>query len=185
MTKSNIIILIISIIVVLIILCIILGSYLDEKIKNISNKLNDAEKEAIDKLNDKKEILIKLIEYTEKKYKIESKAFENVKKLNIDSLNSFKSEKVLNKCYKEIIHIKEDNPKQKETKNLKELLKQYDEIELHVISIRTYHNKYTLVYNNLIKKFPYNIISKIKKYNIATLIEGKELSNNFNNDLEV
>ena len=83
MTKSNIIILIISIIVVLIILCIILGSYLDEKIKNISNKLNDAEKEAIDKLNDKKEILIKLIEYTEKKYKIESKAFENVKKLGL------------------------------------------------------------------------------------------------------
>ena len=37
----------------------------------------------------------------------------------------------------------------------------------------------------MIKKFPYNIISKIRKLKIRNIIEGKELDVNFNNDLEV
>ena len=38
--------------------------------------------------------------------------------MEITDLSSFKNEKVLNKCYREIIQIKEDNRKQKETKTL-------------------------------------------------------------------
>ena len=57
--------------------------------------------------------------------------------------------------------------------------------DLKIVSIRTYYNKYTLQYNNMIKKFPYNIISKIRKLKIRNIIEGKELDVNFNNDLEV
>ena len=56
---------------------------------------------------------------------------------------------------------------------------------IKIVSIRTYYNKYTLQYNNMIKKFPYNIISKIRKLKIRNIIEGKELDINFNNDLEV
>ena len=63
--------------------------------------------------------------------------------------------------------------------------KKYDNNELKIISLRTFYNKYTLQYNNLIKKFPYNIISKFKKLKIKNIIEGKELDINFNNDLEV
>ena len=86
MTKANIIILIIAILVVLVLLCIILYKTYGEKLDNIVNKLKDSEKDAIDKLNNKKEILLKLIDFTESKYKIESKVFEEVKKLNIEAL---------------------------------------------------------------------------------------------------
>ena len=182
MTKSNLIILIIASLIILIVLIIILFKNFNEKLSNILNKLNESENEALEKLKIKQDITLKLIKFIETKYKVESKVFEDVKKLKIDSLNSFKSEKILNKCHKEILQIREDN---KETKNFKELLKSYDDNELHIIALRTYHNKYTLIYNNLIKKFPYNIVSKIKKYNLKTLIEGKEISNNFNNDLDV
>ncbi len=185
MTKLNIIILIITISIILIALFVILFKNFNEKLNNILNKLTDSENEALEKLKEKQDIIIKLIKVTETKYKVESKVFEDVKKLKIDSLNSFKSEKTLNKCYKEILQIKEDNRTQRETKNFKELIKNYEDNELNIIALRTYHNKYTLIYNNLIKKFPYNLVSKIKKYNLKTLIEGKEISNNFNNDLEV
>ena len=185
MTKSNLIILIIASLIILIVLIIILFKNFNEKLNNILNKLNESENEALEKLKIKQDITLKLIKFIETKYKVESKVFEDVKKLKIDSLNSFKSEKILNKCHKEILQIREDNNKTKETKNFKELLKSYDDNELHIIALRTYHNKYTLIYNNLIKKFPYNIVSKIKKYNLKTLIEGKEISNNFNNDLDV
>ena len=149
MSKLNIIILIVVLVVVFICLCIILFKYFSDKLSNIIDKLNDSENEAFEKLKSKHELLTKLIKNVESKYKIESKVFEDVNSMEITDLSSFKNEKVLNKCYREIIQIKEDNRKQKETKTLKELLSNYDENELHIISLRTFHNKYTLIYNSL------------------------------------
>ena len=184
MTKLNVILIIINTLVVLFLLFRELYIVNGKKLNYTKDKLNDSESECLDKFKTKYNLLLELIEYTEKKYKIESKVFEEAKEIKIESLNSFSNEKILNKCYKEILQIKEDNTKVKETKAFRELIKKYNENELNIISLRTYHNKYTLVFNDMIKKFPYNIISKVKKYNINELIEGQEL-NSFNNDLEV
>ena len=73
----------------------------------------------------------------------------------------------------------------RELKSFREVIDDYEENELVIISLRTYYNKYTLLFNEMIKKFPYNLIAKIKKYKLRTLLEGKELDINFNNDLEV
>lgn len=180
MNKLNIILLIILIIALLIGLCIIMFKYLNEKIQNIYNKLNDSKNDYDLNIKESYNILLELIKVVETKYKVESKAFDDLKKdKNVNN------EKLINKCYQEVIHVKEDNTKVRETKAFKQDLQKYDELDLHIISLRTYHNKYTLIYNNMIKKFPYNIISKFKGYKLETLIEGKELDSNFNNDLEV
>ena len=126
-----------------------------------------------------------MIKVATSKFKCESTAFDEVKDLEIDNLDSFKDEKKLIKCYEELVHVIEDNPKSKDLKTLKDYVKKYENNDLKIVSIRTYYNKYTLQYNNMIKKFPYNIISKIKKLKIRNIIEGKELDINFNNDLEV
>ena len=126
-----------------------------------------------------------MIKVATSKFKCESTAFDEVKDLEIDNLDSFKDEKKLIKCYEELVHVIEDNPKSKDLKTLKDYVKKYENNDLKIVSIRTYYNKYTLQYNNMIKKFPYNIISKIRKLKIRNIIEGKELDINFNNDLEV
>lgn len=184
MTKLNVVLIIIDAIIILVSLVVILYKTNIEKINQNKDKLIDSEADCLKAYRNKYDLLIKLIELTENKYKIESKAFEEAKELDITSLDSFKSEKLLNKCYKEIIQIKEDNSKVKETKQFKSLLDEYNQNEILLVSLRSYHNKYTLIFNNMIKKFPYNIISKVKRYNINSLIEGTELDN-FNNNLEV
>lgn len=184
MTTLNVIFIIISTLVILGFLLRIIYKSNGWKLDLTKERLSDSESECLDKYKIKYDLIIKMIEYTEKKYKIESNVFLQVKELNIDSLDSFKSEKMINKSYKEILQIREDHPRVRETKTFKELINQYNENELNIVSLRTYHNKYTLVFNSMIKKFPYNIISKIKKYRINELIEGRELDSNFNN-LEV
>ena len=184
MNTLNIIFIILSILIILAFLSSILYKSNMWKLELTKERLIDAESECLDKFKTKYDLINELINYTEKKYKIESSIFNQVKELNIDSLDSFKSEKLINKCYKEIMQIREDNPKIKDTKTLKELISKYNENELNIVSLRTYHNKYTLVFNNMIRKFPYNLIKKKKKYGINELIEGRELDNKFNN-LEV
>ena len=180
MNKLNMILLIIFIIALLVILCIIMFKYLQDKIANIYNKLIDSKNDYDGIIKERYDLLISLIKTVETKYKVESKSFDEINKE--ENIND---EELTNKCFKEIIHIKEDNSKVRETKAFKQDLQKYEELELHIISLRTFHNKYTLIFNNKIKKFPYNIISKIKNYKLETLIEGKELNDEFNNDLEV
>ena len=126
-----------------------------------------------------------MINLVENRYKTHSKTFDEVRKIKLEDISSLKNENLLNKCHKEIIEIKEDNKKVREIKSFREIIDEYNENELHIISLRTFYNKYTLEYNNIIKKIPYNMISIIKKYKIKSLLEGKEIDNNFNNDLEV
>jgi hypothetical protein len=184
MTTLNIFFIIIFSLVIISFLVLIFYKSDSQKLDLTKERLSDSESECLDKYKAKYELITQMIEYTEKKYKVESSCFEDVRKLNIESLDSFKNEKLINKSYKEIMQIRSDNPKARESKDFKELIKKYNENEISIVSLRTYHNKYTLVFNNMIKKFPYNIISKLKKYGLNKLIEGRELDNNFNN-LEV
>ena len=184
MNTLNIIALILVILIILISLITILFKCHNEKLEVIIKNLDNTEQEYFDELKNKYDYIIRLINIIEDKYKIESKVFEDAKKMKIDSIKSYKNEKILNKCYKEILQIKEDNKKTK-VRSFKDIINDYEDNELLIISLRTYYNKYVLEYNNLIKKFPYNIISKLKKYQLKTLLEGKELTNNFNNSLEV
>ncbi len=185
MNTLNIIALILVILIILISLITILFRCHNDKLESIVKNLDNTEKECFDKLKNKYDLIIRLINIIENKYKVESKIFEDVRKMKIDSIKSYKNEKTLNKCYKEIIQIREDNKKKKEIKSFKDIINDYEDNELLIISLRTYYNKYVLEYNNLIKKIPYNIIAKLKKYQIRTFLEGKELSNDFNNPLEV
>jgi len=184
MKPINIIILIVSIVIFLTLLFIILFKYYNERIKLLSKRLEDSELDFVEKLKNKYNILIRMINIIENRYKTNSKTFDEVKKIKIEDLASLQNENLFNKCYKEIIEIKEDNKKVREIKSFREVIDEYNSNELHLVSLRTFHNKYTLEYNNLIKKTPYNIVSSIKHYKVKPLLEGNTLDEEIN-DLEV
>lgn len=188
MKTLNIIALVLVVLIVVFLFLNILLKFFRERIDNLHKMLNNAENDLLEKMNNKKKLLIKMIEYVTRKLKIDSSIFNEISNLNIDDLTSFKKEDLLDKCYEEILCIKNDCKKVRENKESKEFnknIEEYEDNELHIISLRTFYNKYTLEYNSLIKKIPFNLIAKLKGYKIKNLLEGKEIDDNFNNDLEV
>lgn len=187
MNTLNIIALILVTLIFIITLLIILFKHYNEKIVYISSKINDAQNDLLKETQNEHSVLIKLIDIIENKYKIESKTFDEVKSLNIKQITITNNDKLFSKCFNEIKDAKEDNTKKKgrELKSYVDNKNKYEECELHIISLRTYYNKYVLEFNNLIKKFPYNLVSITKKYKLKILIEGQEIDNSFNNNLEV
>ena len=119
MKTINLIAIILIIVIVLVALLIILFEYFNEKLENINYKLHNSEIEYFDKMKEKYNIIIKFIQSIENKYKIESKTFDEVRNIVIEEDASFKSDKLLIKCYKELVNIKEDNQKNKELKVFK------------------------------------------------------------------
>ncbi len=185
MNKLNIIFLIVGIVIIIAGILYLLYKYNNEKLEGLLNKIDSSENDCFEKLNRKYDLLMRFIESIEGKLKIESKIFDDIKKLKINSIKSYKHEKELNKCYSEIVTIAEDKKRTKEGKNLKKQFKSYEDNELEIIALRTYYNKCVLEYNNQIKKTPINILAKIKHLKLKTLIEGAEIDSNFNNNLEV
>lgn len=185
MNNLNIILLIICIILIILGVLYILYRYNNEKLNTLISKIDGCEKDCFEKLNRKYDMICRYIESIEDKLKIESKIFDDIKKLKITSIKSYKHEKELNKCYLEIKQICDDKKRTKEAKNLMKQFKNYEENELEIVALRTYYNKSILEYNNTIKKAPISILANFKKLKVKTLIEGPEINNNFNNDLEV
>jgi len=174
MNTTNIIILVILIIVFLTLAFIIFFKIFNDKIKDIVFKIEETSDTCKEKIKEKYSILIEMINAIEKKLNVQSKTFDKLKKMNIDNINLFKNDKEFIKCYNDIKNIIEDN-NDKKVKGLKNLIEKYEKNEIHIISLRTYYNKNIIYYNNLINKFPYNVISFLKKYKLKLLFEGKEI----------
>ena len=81
MNTLNIITLILVILIVLVMLTIILFKYHAEKLKELKELLDDSEKECIDELKRKNEIISKMIKVATSKFKCESTAFDEVNDL--------------------------------------------------------------------------------------------------------
>ena len=76
MKTLNIIALVLVILIVLFILSNILLKFFKERIDNLYKMLNNAENDLLEKMKNKKELLIKMIGYVTKKLKIESNTFD-------------------------------------------------------------------------------------------------------------
>ena len=133
------------------------------------DKLNDSNikttegKETINvMLNKKLELTIKIIDEMEaisdNKYNDEFNMSDS-KELDSISLN-----KKLNEYYYKIIEIVEYNVElvlsDDGNKNLKKLKK----VTLELIGVEKYYNENAIIFNKLLKRFPNNILGKMKKY---------------------
>lgn len=185
MKLLGVIALLLVVLIVFVALLVVLYKNFNGRIVAINEKLDGAKNEFDDKYKDKLELVKKFIAQIESKYKVESKSFEDVKSITEETLFDSETDKVLAKCYKELLQIKEDNQKTKELKIFREIIDNYEDNELQLVALRTFYNKYAVKYNNLIKKFPYSIVASINKYKAITLLEGKEIDSEFISDLEV
>ena len=118
------------------------------KVCRVIFRINDARESLDSKIKAKYNLLIDMINYSELNFNVKSKTFIQIKKLS--GHFDFNNDKLFNKGYNEIIKIVEDNESANEVKKLKSYLKKYEDNELHIISLRTYYNKYALIYNNII-----------------------------------
>ena len=137
MSKLNIFLMILDMLIIFSALTYIMFKVNMEKLNNNKHRLIDSEADALKTYKKKHELLVKIIDMTQTKYKTSSKVFDEVKELDITSLESFKNEKLLNKCYKEVLQIREDNAKVRETKAYKQLLKDYNQNEILLVSLRS------------------------------------------------
>ena len=126
-------------------------------------------------LNNEEEIILRLISIINRELNLDIKEFERVKKLKTNRINNVEKDKLLSETYDEIKKIYVDNKMLSEIKSFNGIIKEVEKNENNLISLRTLYNKCASNINFFIKRFPYNIIAKIRKIKSMPLYEGKEL----------
>ena len=67
------------------------------------------------------------------------------------------------------------NAEKLNNKEFNELLKKIDELNETLASSKTYYNNNTSKLNQIIRKFPSNIVAKIHRYKIKPFFDGKNM----------
>ena len=161
----------------ILVICLILIYYLikRDRLNKDFYKIEMCEQEIDAVLNNEEENVLRLISIINRELDLDIKEFERVKKLKTNRINNVEKDKLLSETYEEIKKIYVDNKELSEIKRFDGIMNEISRSENTLISLRTLYNKCASSINFLIKRFPYNLIAKIKKIKFLPLYEGKEL----------
>ncbi|MEG1456971.1 MAG: LemA family protein, partial [Bacilli bacterium] len=106
--------------------------------------------------------------------------YKSIKVSLSKKLSSIDKDKTLEKEYNNILKISEDFPKLKNFKTYKEIINDIETINTHLVALRTFYNKYTTIYNKMIKTPIYFPFVKHKKLTLKKYYEEKVLNDTIN-----
>lgn len=164
-----------STVIFIIIIISIINKVKNSHIKEIDYKVVLSYEEIEKELENKLDIISRLMNILERSLKKDNKIFKKVKNIASDKPNQYEKDSLLIEASNEILDIKENNENYIKAKSFNGLIKELEDSNLKLIALRTYYNKYAAMYNNLITKFSNKLLVKIKHYHTKNFFEGKEL----------
>ena len=156
----------------------------NDKLKNLTYKIDMCERDIDSFLKIKEENVLRLISIINRELNLDIKEFESVKNLKTNKPNNIEKDVLLAKTFEEIKKIYMDNNELSKVKSFDGIVRDIDKNEINIISLRTLYNKCSSEFNNIKVKFPYNLICSVKKLETKELYKGKELQEVIEKELD-
>lgn len=135
-------------------------------------KINEAEENVGQLLKDKYDKLLEIGILVKKKTK--DNPFSELEELKIDELNHFELNSKLSKYDNNILELSEFNKDIEYSNNDLKVFDDLNAINVQSLAVMKYYNDNVEEYNKLLKKFPSNIIAKLKGYKEKELYTNKK-----------
>ena len=169
--------LIVIFIVILILIIIMLGYIcLFNKFNESIVRINEAEERIDTNLRDKYDLLDKVMTLSKNIIEIDEELSNKILKLRSRKLSNFDFDRILVKIFNDYNAIYETEAKLRENEKVFKIVKQIELIDEELITLRSYYNANISNYNMMVKKFPTNLIAKIKKYKERLFYSLKDMS---------
>ena len=172
----NILLIIVFSIIVLSLLILIYYIYLNNKINYTLIRINEAYNRIDNNLKEKFDLLNRSISLIKEKNKKED-ILKEIVKLRSRKVNTFTLNKILNDSCIEFNSIIDNNKTLEKSDELTKIKKQLIIIDNELATLKDYYNGNVEYYNEMIKKIPTSIVSKIKKYKNKELFDHNEEDN--------
>lgn len=150
--------------------------YLYNKINESIIRIDEAESRIDNNLRDKYDLLNRSVSLIRNKIEISDDAFKDIIKLRARKISNFDLDRVLVKAYNEFLSIYEANVKLRESDEIFKVSRQLELINEELLTLRNYYNGNITNYNKMVKKFPTNLVAKIKKYKERPFYDLKDMT---------
>jgi len=164
-------------------LLLLLSAILYNKIQNVILNINEAEKEIDETLRKKFDIITNTVELIKDEKNIDD--LLNIKDEKEKTLSSFEFSRLLKEYEIRIINLKDKIKKLIKNETYNQSIKDIEKINIKIDSQIRYFDDNILIYNNLVKKFPTNILSKIFKNKKKQFFDNKNLEDNIEKDFKL
>lgn len=148
-------------------------------------RINEVESFIDNSIRDKFDLLSKSINVIKGNVEIEDNIFPDIVKLRSRKLSSFDLDRQLVNSMNEFYKIKEEYRELKKSDAFNEIDDKLKEIEENLTAYKEYYNENITKYNRLIRSFPTNIVGKFSKYKEKTFFDGKDMTDDIDNDFKL
>lgn len=159
--------------------------YQYNKIQHNKTKIDKSEYLIDEALRDKYDLLLEIDKITMSELKSETTYFKGLDKIKNENISNFD----LDRKFKDYISIfnqlKLDYASLGEVKEIKKLTNENKKIDEKLQAAKTYYNKYTSDLNDLIRKFPSNIVARLHGIGIKPFFDGKNMEDEIIDDFKL
>lgn len=148
-------------------------------------KIDEAESMIDEALRYKYDILLKLESLIKTNIKETKINFKDLNDLKKESISNFQLERKLVDTVLLINKIQDDFPELEEIKDYRELLNDIRVMDERINAAKKYYNKYTSKSNELVRKFPSNLIAKFHNITVRNFFDNKDMNDDIIDDFKL
>ncbi len=155
------------------------------KMQNYLIRINESESIVDEVLRERFDLIIRVENLINNSITINLDIFNEVKKMKTQKVSSFVFDRKTNECIALIKQIKKDYSVLEENRGLKDIMQDFKNCEEKIEAAKSFYNKYTSNLNELIYKFPSNIIAKIHGIKAKNYFDDKNLTDEITEDFKI
>lgn len=167
---------IIIIILILVAIAALLGGiyiFIYNRMQKYNVRIAEAENEIGESLKKRYELLMKLEEEINSSTDLKQNNFED---FDPEKMSNFEIDRKLFKIMTTFEKIQSDYSEKLDNENFRNLMTELKIVDEKIVTAKAYFNKHTTSLNNLIKKFPSNIIARIHNIEERQYFSNKNLN---------
>lgn len=155
------------------------------RMQNYMIRINEAEHAIDEILRERFDLIIRVENLINNSIDISLDVFDEVKKMKAQKFSSFTFDRKTTECINVINQIKKDYPILEENRGLKDIMIDFKTSEEKIEAAKSFYNKYTTSLNEMIYKFPSNIIARIHRLKVKNYFDDKDLTDDIINDFKI
>ena len=148
-------------------------------------RINEVESMIDNNLRNKYDLLNRAIPIIKSSVPKEKEIFGEIVKLRSRKLGNFELYRILIRASNEFGALKEEFDNIDKSSELKKISTQIKDIDLNLDNQIDYYNENISIYNNLLKKFPSNVVSIFCKYKEKLFFDRKDMNDDDYNDFKL
>lgn len=142
----------------------------------IKTKIEQSEGIIDEVLRKRFDLVVRTSDIVKNNLKEKKDYFKEYLSLKDEKIGNFDMDRKLKEAMNIILNLRNDYPVLQKNENMKEIISEIKETDEKLSASIAYYNRYTNQLNEMVRKFPSNIIAKFHHFSVKPFFDGKDMN---------